>query len=673
MIDEFQRQSLMPWPARLSPLEAAPLPADVALEPVFAGIRTARLERAVERFLASRPQRAGGGERRPLTLRCREAAAPFPALGDDESYVLEVSAAGVQVAAPAEWGVLRALATLTQLWPEGGGLPAQRIDDAPRFAWRGLMIDVARHFIPADDLLRTLEAMAVFKVNVLHLHLTDDQGFRFPSHRYPELCAGPHYSRDELRRLVARGAELGIRLVPELDVPGHTASWLAAYPAWGSGEARPTRRFGVHRECLDPSRSEVMEALAALFEELAEVFPDAYVHIGGDEVHPDWWSSDARIQEYMRRNGLADVRELQAHFNARLAALLAGRGKRSLGWDEVLHPDLPGSVTVQSWRGATARDRALAAGHDCVVSAPYYLDLFFPADVHYAFDPAAPQAELVEREDALLVDPRLEHVADGMAWTRQWREEPAGRSGGEPGTLLGAEACLWSELVDARVLDVRLWSRMPALAERFWSPAGPGDVDDMYRRLEAVLARLPGWAGVDVAAQSRALLLEAGVQQPWLPLVEVLEPVKWYGRLLGEDALAARLQGREMPQARPYDADTPLNRAVDALPPESLPTRRMAGLCRAEARGDAGARAQLEALARSWRELPRSGAGPAELEALARELAALSGLVLGVLDGSLAVDEARRRLAAAAAPVGEYLLAPVPVLRRWLDMRGTQS
>ncbi|MFU8816730.1 MAG: beta-N-acetylhexosaminidase [Pseudomonadales bacterium] len=663
---------LMPVPAAVVALDAERLAAGARFAPDYSGVRGLRLERGVHRFLASTAHgRARARVTVPLQVVCAAVSAGIPALDDDEAYTLEVSAAGVRLEAAAEWGILRGLATLTQLCAGGAAVAAQRIVDRPRFPWRGLMIDVARRFMPLATLLRTLDAMAALKLNVLHLHLSDDQGFRLPSRRYPRLSSADHYRVEELQRLVSYAADLGIRVVPELDVPGHTSCWLQAYPDWGCGKAQPSRRFGVHRECLDPTRPAVMEALETLLDELAELFPDAYVHLGGDEVHPQWWSDDPAIQAYLQQHQLADAAALQARFTSHLAQLLCGRGKRPLGWDEVLHPDVPAAVTVQSWRGATARDRALAAGHDCVVSAHYYLDLCYPMDVHYGFDPGAPEAELLALEDQLLDDPRFAHVAAGMRWTEQWRQEAASPRAGQvpPGRLLGAEACLWSELVDARVLDVRLWSRMPALAERFWSPARYRDSADAHRRLIHVLARLPEWAGVDVAGSSRRLLTAAGVTEPWLLLVAMLEPVKWYGRLLGEQALAARLEGREMPQSRPYDADTPLDRVADALPPESFAAHELAAWAQAEARGDASAGAQLRAVAEGWRRLPASGAGPLELEPLAQRLAHLGELLLGVLDGSLEPAAARVELAAAARPVGEYLLAPVPVLAAWLDAR----
>jgi hexosaminidase len=679
---------LMPLPRAARFGAGVAVPAGAPLVVHHAAIRTARIDTALARWqalwaqtTATDPARAAAPARSATTgvpveliVDCAAAAAPYPAFGDDERHELEIAPGRIRLAAPAEWGILRGLATLAQLTVTNCGLPAALIDDAPRFGWRGLTLDVARHFIPVDRLIATLDGMALVKLNVLHLHLTDDQGFRFPSRAYPLLASPEAYRREELERVVAHAAGLGIRVVPELDVPGHTSSWLAAYPEWGCRQGEPSRRFGVHRACLDPTNPAVDAAVGTLLAELAEIFPDAWLHVGGDEVHPEWWSTTRSVQDYMARRGFATAADLQADFNRRVAERVAALGRRTIGWDEVLHPELPATVTVQSWRGATARDRALAAGHDCVVSANYYLDLFFPADVHYGFDPEAPEAALVAREDALGDDPRLAHVAAGMRWTRHWREAgPVDRPRPLPrGRVLGAEACLWSELVDGATLDVRLWSRLPALAERFWSPAGVTDAADMRRRLRGCLAVLAA-SGIDVAAQSRALIARTGVQPAWLSLVDQLEPVKWYARLLGADALAARLAGREMPLARPYHADTPLDRVADALPPESFAAVDLAELCARATGGDAAAAGQLRRLAAIWSALPPSGAGPVELEPLARRLADVGRLVIDVLDGRMPPAAACERLAAAAAPAGEYVLAAVPVLAAWLGGAATRG
>ena len=243
----------------------------------------------------------------------------------------------------------------------------------------------------------------------------------------------------------------------------------------------------------------------------------------------------------------------------------------------------------------------------------------------------------------------------------------AGRAAGR---VLGAEACLWSELVDEATLDVRLWSRMTALAERVWSAAALRDVDDMRRRLRGSLEALRATGTLDLLADSRALVARAGVGPDWQPLVDLLEPVKWYARLLGAEALAARLRGREMPLARPYQVDTPLDRVVDGLLPEAFAVADLAVLCQRVDRGEQPAREALGRLAESWRRLPLQGCGPAELEPLAQRLARLGTLVIDRLDNSahdsMPSASTLTQLEADAQPSGEYLLAAVPVIRAWL-------
>jgi len=531
--------------------------------------------RAVCKSLATNTSNASG------------AAAPA-----DESYELTLTAKGVELRAASEVGIARGARTLAQLLAMNRPvLPCVRISDAPALAWRGVLIDVARHFIELDELLRTIDGMAHHKLNVLHLHLSDDQAFRFPSAAYPRLNSfGPSYTREELAELVAYAADAGIRVVPELDMPGHTTSWLAAYPEWALKHVEATSRFGVHPACLDPTVEVTWQVIGTLVDELAEVFPDVCVHIGGDEVHPRWWREHERVQAFMAEKGFAEPRDLQAYFNQRLSELLAARGKRMLAWDEALHADLPRDTTIQAWRGMTARDAALAAGHDCIVSAPYYLDLFYPADMHTAFAPLMPLAQAVLAEDRMLEDVRLAHVAEGLAWTKQWRNEWSGEAlantqGAGAGRVIGAEACLWSELVDTPLLDVRLWSRLPLLAELFWRGT-PAESVSGYTRIEHTLASWTRLGGPDlvpalcgaVSTDQMDLLAPLGVDWAHASLLTVIEPVKWYARLLGSKALAARLAGSEMPQARPYSTDSPLRGIADVLSPQSFRAAQLAEL-----------------------------------------------------------------------------------------------
>ena len=506
------------------------------------------------------------------------------------------------------------------------------------------MIDTARHIVRTETLLGTLDAMALFKLNVLHLHLSDDQAFRFASRAFPELAdAERKYTAGELRGLVREAADRGIRVVPELDVPGHAASWLAVHPEWGLGEAvaAPATRFGPHACCLDPDNPDAVRAAQALFGELAEVFPDRFFHFGGDEVQlPDG----------------AETQGLQASFNAPVVARLRDLGKTPVAWDEAIHPDLPRDVVIQGWRGPAARARALGAGFDTVHSAGYYLDLAYPADLHYLSDPELSDTEKAPDPD-LLSDPRLAHVRPGLEMLqRLWMFDALKKDADtDPGRVLGGEACMWTELVTDDLLPLKVWSRMPAIAERLWSDASVRDVDGMYRRLTAGHALLARTGIVDLDAITarglERLGLNAADRAELAPLLAALEPVKWYARLLGPAAMARRSAGEDVDVAtRAYDTTTELNRVVDLLPPESLAARRLAR------ETDIGT---LRETVAAWRRqrpcVRRLGAripAIAELDRVSASLHDLGERLARFLDGepSTVPDEALE-------PLGEYVLA----------------
>lgn len=569
-----------------------------------------RLRRAVERLppfgLAIRFEVEGSPNATPLIDDCYD-------------YRLAVGEV-VAIRASTEWGALTALTTLAQLGA-GGELDVAEVRDGPRYPWRGLMIDTVRHFISLDTLKRTLDVMAFFKLNVLHLHLTDDQGFRFRSESYPELASDDAYSAQDLRALVAYAADRAIRVVPELDVPGHATSWLVAHPEWGAdggAVVAPSTRFGVHAACLDTVDAEVLRAVDTLLGEFAQVFPDAFVHFGGDEVG-------------------RDCRAFHRHVFATLKRL----GKRAIGWDECLDAQLPAETVIHAWRGIAARDAAIHAGHDCVVSSPYYLDLLYPADVHYAFDPVDATATT---ERALADHPGLAHVREGLDWMRAFAKFPELPPRAE-GRVLGGEACLWAELVDDGLLDTRVWSRMPVIAERLWS-AGEADIEDVYERMAATRGAL---ADFGVLPEDRAVI---DAYPDLVPLLEMLEPVKWYRRLLGSAEFKRRVSGLGGDdEPRPYDATTPLDRIVDRIPPESLASRRAQAHLAAGAPMDpwlAGWRGQRAALERH--------------PDLLRELGDASDALVQL--ANVVAGESNADPAALAGPFGEYLLPVADAVAR---------
>ena len=319
---------LIPWPMSVDQglgelkLESA------RLEAVFEAASPRIVTAAVQKLAADVASLTGlpAAGSVPVRIRTSEAESSTPGLGEDESYWLVVDDAGIYLDAASPWGALRGISTLSQLVTADARIPHLAVDDRPRFSWRGLLLDPARHFLPPDAILRSLDGMARCKLNVLHLHLTDDQGFRFQVPDYPKLASRACYSESDLRLIVAHAAALGIRVVPEVDMPGHVTSWLTAYPELGYQQVQRAERFGVHAACLDPTSDAVYTVIASILDTLVDVFPDPCLHIGGDEVSPRWWSEDPRVQALMVAEGLADVRAVQGYFNRRVAAMVAERG-----------------------------------------------------------------------------------------------------------------------------------------------------------------------------------------------------------------------------------------------------------------------------------------------------------------------------------------------------------
>jgi len=415
-----------------------------------------------------------------------DASATLPALGMDESYSLDVTSSGVALKAETIFGAMHGFETLLQLvQPEGAGfvLPAVHIDDAPRFAWRGLMIDSGRHFMPEDVILRTLDGMAAVKLNVLHWHLSEDQGFRVESLKYPKLQGmgsnGDFYTQQQVREVVQYAAARGIRVVPEFDIPGHATSWLVGYPELASKAAtyEVQTTFGVHDAALDPTRESTYVFLDGLFEEMAGLFPDEFLHIGGDESNGKDWNGNPKIVAFMREHSLKDSKALQAYFNLRVEAILKKHHRQMIGWDEVLHPDLPQSVVIHNWHGPEFLAEGVKQGHRVIYSQAFYLDHMTSSGEMYAADPVPVSLNLTPEEQKL---------------------------------VLGGEACMWSEHVTGFTIDSRIWPRMAAIAERMWSPATVRDTEDMYRRLAVESLRLDALGLTHISGPQRGLRMMAG-------------------------------------------------------------------------------------------------------------------------------------------------------------------
>lgn len=316
----------------------------------------------------------------------------------DESYQLSIKDGQIRIDSERPYGALHGLETFLQLVTtdaSGYFVPNVEIEDEPRFKWRGVSYDTARHFIELDVILRQLDAMASAKMNVFHWHIWDDQGIRIQLDNYQKLwqetADGDYYTKDEIRYVVNYARNLGIRVIPEISLPGHASAVAHAYPELMSGlgeQSYPQQRgWGVFEPLMDPTNPELYKMLASVFDEVVELFPDEYFHIGGDEPDYRQWQENPRIQQFIADNELDGERGLQSYLNTKVEKMLEERGKKMTGWDEIWHKDLPTSIVIQSWRGHDSIGRAAKQGYQGVLSTGYYLDQPQPTSYHYRNDP----------------------------------------------------------------------------------------------------------------------------------------------------------------------------------------------------------------------------------------------------------------------------------------------
>ncbi|HGF7478890.1 TPA: family 20 glycosylhydrolase [Vibrio mimicus] len=319
-------------------------------------------------------------------------------LDSDESYRLTIANGQIQLSAPEPYGAFHGLETFLQLVTTdatGYFVPAVSIVDKPRFKWRGVSYDTARHFIELPVILRQLDAMASAKMNVFHWHIWDDQGIRIQLENYPRLwqvtADGDYYSKDDIRKVVAYARNLGIRVIPEISLPGHASAVAHAYPQLMSGlgeQSYPQQRgWGVFEPLMDPTNPELYTMLASVFDEVVELFPDEYFHIGGDEPNYQQWRDNPKIQAFIKQHQLDGERGLQSYLNTQVEKMLNERGKKITGWDEIWHKDLPKSIVIQSWQGHDSIGRAAKEGFQGLLSTGYYLDQPQPTSYHYRNDP----------------------------------------------------------------------------------------------------------------------------------------------------------------------------------------------------------------------------------------------------------------------------------------------
>ncbi len=440
-------------------------------------------------------------------------------INEDESYQLEIKSDKIIINATSDLGAMHALETLLQLLQNNSNsyyFPTVSISDFPRFTWRGLMIDAARHFQPIDVIKRNLDAMAAMKMNVFHWHLTDDQGWRIELKNHPKLTQlssdGNYYTQEEIKNIVKYADERGIMVVPEIDVPGHGTAILTAYPEVGSklnfdkNTYAIERNSGIFTPTLDPSNPKTYQLLSEIFDEVCPLFSGNYFHIGGDENEGKDWDSNRKIQEFKKKNNFANNHELQTYFTIQLIPMLKKHNKTLMGWEEIMTKNLPKDAIIHSWRGSNegiaagqSLVNAVKNGYKTVLSNGYYIDLMLGVENHYLNDPMPKNITLTAEEKA---------------------------------RILGGEAPIWSELVTPTTIDSRIWPRTTAIAERLWSNENITDMASLRKRMNVISLQLEE-LGITHIRNKEVLLRNISNNQTNTALEDfsnICEPLKVYSR-----------------------------------------------------------------------------------------------------------------------------------------------
>ena len=643
------------------------LPIDASFSVELEGYREPRIDRAAQRFLRDLSHVTGipisnqvsNHAKATLLVRAEHASKPIQDVNEDEGYTLDVSASGAKLTAPNALGVIHGLQTFLQLvevTPGGFVASAVHIEDSPRFPWRGLTIDVSRHFISVATLKRNIDGMAAVKMNVLHLHLSDDQGFRIASSQFPKLVEmgsdGQYFTKAEIRDLIDYASDRGVRVVPEFDMPGHSTAWFVGYPelASGPGPYQIERRWGIFDPVMDPSREPTYEFLDKFIGEMSELFPDHYFHIGGDEVNGKQWDANPKIREFMRVHNLKNNQELQEYFTLRVQKIVSKHHKIMVGWDEILAPGMPKDSVIQSWRGQDSLAAAAKQGYSGILSSGYYLDAMAPAKKYYSVDPMSD--------------------ADATLNADQQKR------------ILGGEACMWAEFITDDNIDSRIWPRAAAISERLWSASQVQDVNSMYIRLSAV-SRYLELLGLRHRSNVRLMLSRmAGTDNiaALLTLADVAEP--------------ASLQIREEEAEKAggiQTSDIPLNRMVDAVLPESEIARQFSqdvDQFVGSKFQDAKAKSNIRVLLLAWRDnghelrpLLQNSFLLKELAPVSQTLSSLAGAGLQALDyidkGERGPDSWHKEQIAifqqAEKPVADLFLAVAPAVHKLVEASATSE
>lgn len=422
-----------------------------------------------------------------------------------EGYKLMVTSRRVTVEAETEAGLFYGIQTIRQLLPpenlrkgnigfKNWTIPALEIEDYPRFQWRGLMMDVARHFAPKDDVLKMIDLLAIHKMNSLHIHLTDDQGWRVEIKKYPKLTevgawrketvigrnsgefdGTPHggfYTQEDLKEIVAYAKVRHINVVPEIDMPGHMVAAISAYPELGTGEPDEVMNtWGVSSHVLNTS-PETVQFCKDVLSELIAIFPSKFIHVGGDECPKTQWENDPKEQARMKERGLKDAHELQSWFIQQMDNFLNSKGRRLIGWDEILEGGLAENATVMSWRGTSGGIQAARQGHDVVMSPTSHLYL----DYYQSRDPNEPLAigGYVPIEKVYSFNPVPEELNEA-----------------EAKHILGLQGNLWAEYIKTfDHMEYMAFPRGCAVAEIGWTPQADRNFDDFTQRMQGHYPRL---------------------------------------------------------------------------------------------------------------------------------------------------------------------------------------
>jgi len=656
----YEGYALMPVPASLEKGEGVcriDRNFDISLN-VPNGVRTndavqrfiTRLDERTALFLSHEPAR----ERGDLHIICNRKGETKP--GEDEGYHLRISPGVIELSAETDLGTLYGLETLFQLLKadeNGYYFPCLVIDDQPRFTWRGLMIDVSRHFLSPETIKRNIDGMAAVKMNVLHLHLSDDQGFRVETRTCPGLFMkgsdGLYYTQEQVKDLIRYADDRGIRIVPEFDMPGHTTSWFPGYPelAVFPGVYGIEREFGIFDCVMDPSRETTYSLLDRFISEMSKLFPDSYFHIGGDENNGVQWDSSLTIQAFKKAHGINSNHELQAYFNERVNRILLKNNKKMAGWEEIASKKLPDDIVIQSWRGEESLVDAVKEGFSVILSRGYYIDLMFPAADHYLVDPVPSDSTLTDEQRA---------------------------------RILGGEATMWSEYVTMENVDSRIWPRTAAIAERYWSPAEVRDVEDMYARLDLISLELEGLGLTHIINQDMMLrrLCVGEDTRALKVLVGAIEPLNEYQRW----GNFKEEHGYTLNQLSPYTRV--MDVAVSDAGPARLFTRATAHYLAGDKEAVKGMRVQLE----SWKandaamqNLIKRNPALQEVSTLSTDLASIAVVGLEAIDylekgktpSAEWLDQSRDKIEKARLPRGQTCLMVTDAISRLLAASDTAS